>query len=272
MRRAKRAVLVATGLLIGLYAAIAIGLALGQGPLIYPAPRGQGAMAGGFEAVGYRTEDGLDLAAGYRAAQQGKPTILYFHGNGTDWTSSIIATDRMVPEGYGVLAAEYRGYRGNPGSPSEQGLYRDGRAALRFLEREGVGPSQVVMIGNSVGTGVAAQLASETTPAALILISPFASLSQLVGEKMWWLPTGLLLRDRYDTLTTLERVEAPILLMHGDADTLIPHAHSEQLAAKKAGAELAIFPGIGHDLAWHPAAEDRALAFMERATGSGKSD
>ncbi|MEX0343182.1 MAG: alpha/beta hydrolase [Erythrobacter sp.] len=248
------------------YLALVAMLYLAQGALIYPAPRAIGPTTGGFEEVSYRTADGLGLTAGYRAARSGFPTIVYFHGNGADWVSSVVATDRLVPEGYGVLAAEYRGYRGNPGNPSEEGLYRDGRAAIAFLNGRGVEPEGLVLIGNSIGSGVAVQMASEVEAAALVLISPFASLRQLAGEKFRWLPTGLLLRDRYENADKLGDVKAPVLILHGDADTLIPPAHAEQLAAANPAAELRIFSGYGHDLAWHEVAEEAVLAFLDRHT------
>src|SRR5690606_40920974 len=122
---------------------------------------------------------------------------LYFHGNGAHWQSSVMASDRLVAEGYGLFAAEYRGYRGNLGKPGEQGLYRDGRAAIAWLRQRGVEPGQLVIAGNSLGSGVATQMAAENTPYALVLISPFASLPGIASERMPWAPVGWLLRDRY---------------------------------------------------------------------------
>lgn len=254
------------------YVAVLATLYFAQGWFIYPAQRGPGADVPGFQRVTYPTSDGMELTAGYRAAALGRPTILYFHGNGADWQSSIVATDRMVPAGYGVLAAEYRGYRGNPGTPGEEGLYRDGRAAIAFLHEQGVGADRLVIIGNSIGGGVATKIASEVQPAALVLISPFASLRQLVSEKLWWAPTALLLRDTYDNEAALAEVNSPVLVMHGTADTLIPDAHGRQLAESRPGTELAIFEGIGHDLAWYPKAEERALAFIEQALAQGEQE
>ncbi|MBO6768889.1 MAG: alpha/beta fold hydrolase [Erythrobacter sp.] len=248
------------------YLALVAVLYLAQGSLIYPAPRGILPITGGFEEVSYTTADGLDLKAGYRAARPGFPTIVYFHGNGADWVSSVVATDRLVPEGYGVLAAEYRGYRGNPGSPSEEGLYRDGRAAIAFLAERGVDPGNLVLIGNSIGSGVAVQMASEIAPAALVLISPFASLSQLAAEKFRWLPTGLLLRDRYENMQKIGEIGAPTLILHGDADSVVPHIHAERLLAANPDAYLRIFSGYGHDLAWHDAAEEAVIAFLAQQT------
>lgn len=245
------------------YAAVAAVLYFSQRSFIYPAPAGERASPAGFEPITYRTADGLDLRAGYRRAADGAPTILYFHGNAADWQSSVVATDRLVPAGYGVLAAEYRGYRGNPGTPSEAGLYTDGRAAIAWLGSQGVDPAQLVIIGNSIGSGVATQMAAETSPRGLVLISPFASLKQLVQEKIRFLPASLLLKDLYRNDEKLPDISAPVLILHGAADTLIPIDHARQLAQQSSHVQLTEFAGIGHNLAWHDAAELATLRFIE---------
>ena len=177
----------------------------------------------------------------------------------------MVATDHLVPDGFGVLAAEYRGYRGNPGQPSEHGLYEDGRAAIAFLRARNVEPGDIVLAGNSIGSGVATQMATEIRPRALILISPFASLSRLVGEKIRWLPTGILLHDRFENIDKIAAVDAPILILHGDADRLIPVSHARALADARPETELAIFPGYGHELAWRGEAETRMHEFLTGA-------
>ena len=245
------------------YIAILLILALGQRYFIYPAPKGEGRDVPGFDEITYRTQDGLVLMSGYKPAERGKPTIVYFHGNAADWQSSTVATDRLTPAGYGVLAAEYRGYRGNPGKPSEEGLFSDGRAALAWLNSRGVANEDIVLIGNSIGGGVATQMASEINPRALVLISPFASLPQVASEKLWFLPVRSLLRDTYDNQAKLPDITAPTLLLHGDADDLIHHRHSQQLATANPAVELVIFAGAGHDLAWHDDAERAVLKFLE---------
>lgn len=259
----KRAVLTFFAAILAAYVALCAVLFFAQRSLLYPAPTGSGNVPAGFGLIEYPTSDGLVLQAGYRPAEAGQPTILYFHGNAADWQSSVVATDRLVPSGHGVLAAEYRGYRGNPGEPSEAGLYADGRAAIAWLGRQGVSPSQLVIVGNSIGTGVATQIAAEHDPRALVLISPFASLEQLVQEKLRFVPTSLLLKDHYRNDAKLADIAAPILILHGTADTLIPIDHARQLAQRSDHAQLIEFPGIGHDLAWYDAAELAVLRFVE---------
>lgn len=254
------------------YLILLAALLFAQRFFIYPAPRGESTVPAGFEEIAYQTSDGLILRSGYKAARDGKPTVLYFHGNGADWQSSVVATDRLTPAGYGVLAAEYRGYRGNPGSPSEQGLYRDGRAALGWLAERGVEASEVILIGNSIGGGVATHLAHETQPLALVLISPFANLPQVAAERVWWLPVRQLLEDRFANHEKIGAIDAPILLLHGDADNIVPHHHSHQLAELNSSARLAIFPGAGHELAWRDEAERAVLEFLENIDAADRPE
>ena len=254
------------------YLILLVTLFLAQRYFIYPAPKGQNVVPAGFEEITYQTRDGLTLRSGYKAARHGMPTIIYFHGNGADWQSSVVATDRLTPAGYGVLAAEYRGYQGNPGSPSEQGLYHDGRAALGWLAERGVGLDEIVLIGNSIGGGVATHLAHEVEPRALILISPFANLPQVAAEKLWWLPARQLMEDRYANHEKIGSIKAPVMLLHGDADRVIPHHHSHQLAVLNPQAQLAIFPGAGHELAWRDDAERAVLEFLENIDAADRPE
>lgn len=258
------AALTALAVIAALYLCVVLLLAIFQRSFIYPAPPVEGRPAPeGFEQIALQTQDGLELAAGYRPARGGKPTVLYFHGNAADWPSSVAATQWLGASGYGVLAAEYRGYRGNPGKPSEDGLYADGRAAMAWLSAKGIAPSDVVIIGNSIGGGVATQIASETKPRALVLISTFASLPQVVGEQLRWLPAAPLVRDHFYNERKIADVDAPILLLHGDADTLIPDHHSRALAKANPAARLVIVEGAGHDLAWYPASAATIADFLE---------
>ena len=216
----------------------------------------------GFQIVKFPTTDGLTLAAGYRPPLAGRPTLLAFHGNGADWQSMAHGLRPLVDRGYGVLAVEYRGYQTNPGNPSEEGLYEDGRAALRWLDSIGVQPRHVVAVGNSLGSSVAVQLATEAPLRALILVSPMSSMVRLASARMVWLPVKLLLRDRYDNLAKLSRVEVPIMILHGDADRVIPIGEGRILASRNQAAEFEVFESAGHELMYDPVIANPIARFL----------
>lgn len=113
---------------------------------------------------------------------------MFFHGNGDSLAGAGTATKLLETRGYGLLLVEYRGYGGNPGKPSESGLYLDGRAAMAWLATQQTGPERIVLIGNSLGSGTAVQLAREGPVAALILISGFTSLADVVSDHYPWVP------------------------------------------------------------------------------------
>ena len=263
LRRLRMIVAWVLGFVVIAYLAIVVLLAVSQGSLIYPVPPSRG-VPPGYQRVELSTADGLTIHAGYRPARAGLPTVLFFHGNGMVWPDGAYVTELLASRGYGVLLAEYRGYNGNPGAPGEQGLYHDGRAALAFLQRAGISGEDLILAGLSVGSGAAVQLATETEARALILVSPFASLPATVGAAYPWLPAGLLLRDRYDTFAKLPRVDAPVLIVHGEADRLIPLAHAEQLAAARPATEFIAVPGQGHNMAADPLVQRLQLEFLER--------
>lgn len=251
------------GALVLLYAAVVLLAYVFQGRLIYPAPPAQTHGPAGFEPIRYTTADGFELAAGWRRAAPDMPTLLFFHGNGADWQSTAFVTRRLAFAGYGVLAAEYRGYGGNPGRPSEKGLYEDGRAAWRFLREHGLNPDGIVLVGNSLGSGVATQLAAETEPRALVLVSPFDSLEETASRAMRWLPVRLLLRDRYANTEKMAAIRAPVLILHGEEDSLIRLEQAQALAKARDDAELVTYPGWGHDLVVHEAVQDRIALFLQ---------
>lgn len=207
----------------------------------------------GFEEVRIRTEDGIELRSLHRPAERGRPTLLFFHGNADGLSGAIQATAGLARHGHGLLLLEYRGYAGNPGEPSEEGLYADGRGALRWLEGRGVASADVVLVGNSLGSGVATELAASAKVAGLVLISGYTSLPDVAAGAFPFVPVRLLMRDRFDNIGKLGRVTAPILILHGTDDRTIPYAHAAALAAQ-AGPRgtLEAFPGLGHELVYAP--------------------
>ena len=263
MRKARRIVTwLLTFIAVFYLAAVALVWSL-QGRFIYPAPPVQAGVPTDFERVTYGGADGIEIGAGYRPAREGMPTLLFFHGNGSSWQSTAYVTDRLAALGYGVLAASYRGYAGNDGSPSEQGLYADGRAAYAFLRERGIPAENIVLAGNSIGSGVATHLATEAEARALVLISPFDSLEETASRAMRWLPVRTLLRDRYDNIGKLPGIAMPVLILHGEDDTLIRIDQARALAAARSDTKLVTYPSWGHDLVVHPPVQGEIAAFLQ---------
>jgi len=237
------------------YLAALGGLYVAQAHLIYPAPQQQHAPIEGFAAVTLQTADDLALTAHWRASDGGRPTVVFFHGNGGSLAGAARETTGFAQAGYGVLLVEYRGYGGNPGDPSEAGFYRDGRAAMAFLAAQGIAPARTVVIGNSIGSGTATEMAKAFRPAALILTSPFTSLGNVVRERMPVVPVDLLLRDQFDNRAKIAALTMPVLVLHGTADRVVPFAHGKALAAAASDATFIAFNGAGHELSFRPEAQ-----------------
>ena len=220
-----------------------------QRRLIFPMPAHYPQAAVGFRLVHTRTDDGLRLSAFYRPALPGKETLLFFHGNGDNMLGAIEATRGPAAAGHGLMLVEYRGYGGNPGSPDEAGLYSDGEAAMRWLAEAGVEPRNIVLVGNSIGSGPATEIALRHDVAALMLVSGLADLPSVVKSQVPVVPRWLV-RDRFDNAAKLARVKAPVYLMHGDADTLVTPVNLERLAGVRPDATVARVAGAGHELAY----------------------
>ena len=217
------------------YAAIIVALYLGQRSLLYlpdtTRPR-FGALAElGFREVTLTTADGLSLLSWYRPPDRAAPVVAYFHGNGGHIG---YRTDRMIrfaQHGLGALLLEYRGYGGNPGKPTEAGLYADAEAALDFLRSEGVPANRLVLYGESLGSGVAVHIAAGREVAALILEAPFTRLADVAFYHYPYVPVPLLLHDRFDSLSNIGAVTAPILILHGERDRIVPARFGRALLA-----------------------------------------
>lgn len=226
-----------------------------QRRLIFPAPsQYPQAPPPGFRQVHTQTDDRLRLTAFHRAALPGQRTILFFHGNGDNLFGAIEATRGLAANGNGLMLVEYRGYGGNPGSPDEAGLYRDGDAAMRWLAAHGVAAGDVIVVGNSIGSGPATEMALRHDVAALMLVSGFSSLPDVVGEAMPIVPRWLV-DDRFDNADKLARVRAPVFLMHGDADTLVKPANLARLQRVRPDATAVLVAGTGHELAYTATAQ-----------------
>ncbi|WP_198586959.1 alpha/beta hydrolase [Glycomyces xiaoerkulensis] len=245
LRVATVVVLIAAVLLLALW--------LGQRALIYHPDHTDPAAPDGAAEVTLRTADGLDLTAWTLAPPADtdrRAAVLVAPGNAGNRASRFDLGAALADEGFTALLLEYRGYGGNPGSPSETGLYDDARAAWDRL-REDFPADRILLFGESLGAGVVTGLATETDPAGLVLRSPFTGLADAGAEHYPLLPVGVLLRDRYPVTEHLESNAAPVTVVYSDADEIIPADLSRRVAeaAEDTGApvtEVAI-DGPGHN-------------------------
>lgn len=251
------------------------GLWLVQRSLIFfpdssPPPEVAQALPGGQE-VSITTSDGLELAAWYvPASEPGHQTVLAAPGNAGNRAARAGLGSSIAEAGYGVLLMDYRGYGGNPGSPTEEGLAKDVRAGLNFLTAEaGLAPDELIYFGESIGGAVATELAGEHPAAGLVLRSPFTSLAD-AGRAAYGVPLGWLLRDEFDAQGGMARVESAVAVIYGESDSIVPPQQSQAVAqaARDAGndtIELSV-PGADHndpDLAQGP----EVVEALDRLTG-----
>lgn len=239
------ATLIVCGVLL-FYAAVTITVFISQrGMMYFPSlskPPIERSQIAGIQEISVKTNDGIEIYGWYAApSMPGKPTIIRFHGNASNvgW-----AADRLKPfadAGYGVLLAEYRGYAGNAGKPTEQGFYNDGKAFIDWLKAAGVQERDIIISGESIGSGVAVQMALDYPDIhTLILEAPFTSTVDVATDLYWFLPVRLMMLDRYDNLSKIDRVQSPLIVAHGDRDTLIPYAHGKRLFEAATGTKSMI--------------------------------
>lgn len=250
-RRTGRTLLVATAVVV-LVLAVVWGL---QRRLTYfpdtgPVPSG-GTIIPGARDVELRTDDGLSLGAWFLPAE-GRDrgiTVLVANGNGGDRSVRAPLARALSAVGLSVLLFDYRGYGANPGSPSETGLALDVRAARAFLVDEvGTPEDRLLYYGESLGSAVVTELAVEHPPAGLLLRSPFVDLASVGQVHYPYLPVRAVLRDRYPLVEHLRRVESPVTVVYGTADTIVPPEQSRAVAATAPRLRrLVEVQGVGHN-------------------------
>jgi fermentation-respiration switch protein FrsA (DUF1100 family) len=189
------------------------------------------------EEVALAASDGVRLHGWFLPAARGPLAgqglvLLYCHGNAGNISDRVSQAALFHRLGLSVLLFDYRGYGKSAGSPSEEGTYRDGEAAYRFLaEAKGFPPDKIVIYGESLGNGIALETALRHAPKALILDSAFTSIADMGREIFPWLPVRLMVTMRYDNLAKIPRVHCPVLVMHGRQDRVVPFRMGRALFA-----------------------------------------
>jgi fermentation-respiration switch protein FrsA (DUF1100 family) len=226
VRRALLVVLVLVVLVTGL-------LWTFQRRLVYLPQGTPGSAPAGARDVELTTADGLRLGGWFFPGDFGAPAVLVANGNGGHRGLRAPLAKSLQDAGLSVLHFDYRGYAGNPGSPSEEGLALDVRAARAFLVEEVPG-TRLLYVGESLGAAVVTELATEHPPAGLVLRSPFTDLAAVGSAHYPFLPVRLLLRDRFPVQEQIARVHAPTTVVYGTADTIVPPDQSRTVASAAA--------------------------------------
>ena len=212
---------------VALYGAFIAALYFGQRKLLYnpnqkiSAPADYGVTD--MSVVQAPTLDGLTLHAWWRApTNSAKPVIIYFHGNAGQIGDRADKVRPYLDAGYGVLLMSYRYNAGAGGTPSEAGLFLDGEAAIKFASSAGYNVERLIMYGESLGTGVAVEMAARHRVAALVLEAPYTDMGSLAQHHYWYAPSKWLLKDRFASIKRIGRNQAPVFFFHGARDRLIP--------------------------------------------------
>jgi fermentation-respiration switch protein FrsA (DUF1100 family) len=261
-------------LVVAGYLALVGGMYVFQRNMLYvpsgatPSPVASGVPE--MEVVKLTTSDGLELSSWYRPAEDNRPTIVYFHGNGGHIGYRGANVRPYLDTGFGLLLVSYRGYGGNPGSPNEEGLYLDGRAAMAFLAAREVPPARTVLYGESLGTGVAVHIAAEQARAshpvgALVLEAPLTSTADVGAHHYPWAPVRWLMKDRFESIAKIAEVGTPVFIFHGERDRVVPIRFGRALfdAAVEPKEGLWI-PGGNHE---NLDASGAVIEFLDRRIG-----
>lgn len=205
------------------------------------------AQLNGVSEIVLQTPDRERVIAWYTPAAPGYPTLLYFHGNAGGLIGRSERITRFATAGYGVFMSSYRSYSGSTGKPSEAAIIADAQLAYDHLTGLGVPPRMIVPYGESLGSGVAVQLAAARDVGAVVLDAPYTSLIAMGRLLYGWLPVAPFMLDRYDSKSRIAAINAPLLIMHGSRDRTIPLELGQDLfQAAREPKQMAVIEGAGH--------------------------
>ncbi|MBX3234162.1 MAG: alpha/beta hydrolase [Labilithrix sp.] len=234
-------------LLVALATAVAAGGKIATRRFLFPAqdlrplPRPRGFVE--HQLVAY---DGVEVRALELAADLGARVVVHFHTNRETAEGLADLARRLHAGNLGVVLVEYRGYGRSRGTPTENGVYADAEAVLDMLAARGIGRDRIVLSGASLGTGVAAEMARRGRGAKLVLVTPYTSIPAVIEDAAPFVPASLFVEDRFDTLAKAPAIDVPTLVVHGDADEIVPFWMGEELAHRIRGAVLRRVHGGRH--------------------------
>ncbi|MEM8590888.1 MAG: alpha/beta hydrolase [Pseudomonadota bacterium] len=211
------------------------------------------------------TPDGETLTLWHAEAAPGAPTLLYLHGNAGTLAQRARKLAQIQAAGIGAAFLSWRGFGTSTGSPSETGLITDAQTAYDWLRAQNIPAQKIAILGESLGTGPAIQLAAANDTGALLLSAPYTATIDIAQSRFPWLPLRLLMKDQFKSRDHIARVAAPIHIAHGTADRVIPYAQGQALAAlATAPVTFLTLEGRGHETTLDSAVTAQEIAFLTR--------
>jgi uncharacterized protein len=259
--------------LVAVYAAICAAAYFGNRLFMYfPDPTRIAPAEAGLDNVKeieIRVADGVTLVAWHAPARNHKPIILYFHGNGANAPNRAPKIQKIRERGFGVFYLNNRGYGGSGGRPTEKDNVADAIAAYDHLIGLGVPAGKIVAYGESLGSGQAVRLGAARPVAAVVLEAPLTSTVEVARSTYFWLPLGLLITDKYNNERNIHLVKAPVLVLHGAQDSVIPVEMGWRVyRAAKEPKRIELFPQGTHDDLFDQGAWEKTQAFVDSLGGA----
>ena len=219
-------------LLILIYFVITVVVYFFQRKLLYhpfsPQITGKG-LIHNFETINFKTSDNFELKGWFHLKNSNKKTILFLHGNAGNLDNRIDKLNFLGNMDINFLIISWRGYSGNPGNPSETGLYKDALGGIEWLNKKGISNDQIILYGESLGTAITTEVAQNENFAGIILEAPFTSMVDM-GQKIYPIfPVKFLLKDKYESKNKIKNIKSPILVLHGRKDKIVPFYMGEKI-------------------------------------------
>lgn len=193
------------------------------------------------------TTDTTRIQAWYHLPSNDKPMVIWFHGNSGNISTREEKFRELLDMGYGYIAPSWRGFGKSGNTPSMDGLYSDAYSTIEFLKNLGIKPENTILIGESLGSGIAMKVALENNFKGIFLIAPYTSIADRAQEIYWYLPVKYLVLDNFSTLDKVDKINTPLLIVHGSKDDVMPPSHSNYIFQKaNEPKKLILYEGKGH--------------------------
>lgn len=192
--------------------------------------------------------DGASVQVWYHEpTRPGMPMVLFLHGNAGTLGYRAPKFKELIDMGFGFAAPAYHGFSKSEGKPTAETIFSDVITTIDFLKDKGFEAKNIIIVGESLGTGIAVEMAAKQQFAGVFLITPYTSIANRAQEMYWYFPIKSLVKDNFSSEDKIDKINAPLLIVHGTNDTVIPHSHAERLIElAREPKKIIIYPGFGH--------------------------